>query len=485
MDVPADSDSPAIFRRRRKPTTPLPKPAVVLVRGCPRSGTTVIASMINASPKAAMIYEYPLDSLMRDLRPILAHQREIQSMWARAPEGFSLSPLETESAYFNDFGDPPYEHYPTDERFGAIVTAVVEATVGKHGVSVIGSKTPGSVLMDERAAIEPYFGDIRYLFMVREPLATINSMMNRRNLTQIGADRWDISDVDHAIAEYRQSMLALFSHVAAYPDACYVVKYEDLVERDVETLTAIEEFLDVPLVETRRLLRRETETRIVLKADERARVAAAFAGVTEAWPEKTLTGPGARAVAALTDCIVPLVPGKRYRYATTAGGGRHFLGATWNALEEGGVWSARPEADLFFTVAEGGEYVLSLELSCFLIGPQTAKSVGVELNGAVLFRGTALASDSPILDATNGDLRIFTAPGPCTVLCGPVTLEAGRVNRLVLRTDDARSPLQLDVSEDPRSLGVYLHGLVLTADAGRRTAPNGAANGRRLQREPA
>ncbi|HYW55038.1 MAG TPA: sulfotransferase [Dongiaceae bacterium] len=483
MDLFPDDRNPAILRRRRKPTAPLAKPAVVLVRGCPRSGTTVIASMINASPKAAMMYEYPLDALVRDLRPILAHQREIESMWERAPEGFALTPLEAEGAYFNDFGDPPYEHYPTDERFGAIVTAVVEATVGKRDVTVIGSKTPGSVLMDERAAIEPYFGDIRYLFVVREPLATINSMMNRRNLTRIGADRWDITDVDGAIAEYRRSVLSLFSHVAAYPDACYVVKYEDLVERDVETLTGIEDFLDVPLMETRRLLQRETETRVILDADERGRVARAFGGVTESWSQKALTGPGARAVEALTDCVVPLVPGTRYRYVS-AGGQRHFLGAGWNALEEGGVWSARPEADLFFTVAESGEFVVSVEFSCFLVGDQTAKSVGVALNGARLFHGTALASESPFLDATNGDVRVFAAPGPFMVLGGPVALEAGRVNRLVLGTDDARSPLQLGVSEDPRSLGVYLHGLMLTGDAGRRTAANGAANGRRLQREP-
>jgi hypothetical protein len=57
-------------------------------------------------------------------------------------------------------------------------------------------------------------------------------------------------------------------------------------------------------------------------------------------------------------------------------------------------------------------------------------------------------------------------------LCGPITLEAGRVNRLVLRTDDARSPKALGVSDDPRSLGIYLHGLLVSKPAEKRT-PNG------------
>jgi hypothetical protein len=375
-------------------------------------------------------------------------------------------------------------HFPSDERFGSILTAVVEAAVGKRDVSVIGSKTPGSVLADERAALEPYFADIRYLFVLRDPLATLNSMMNRRNLTEFGADAWEIGEIDAAIAEYRQNILALFSHAAAYGDACYVVKYEDLIARDVETLTGVEDFLDLPLMDARRLIRRRTETKTVLTAAERSKITRAFGDVIATWPDKALTGPGTSAVAALGDCVDPLAPGTRYRY-TTATGSRHFLGASWNALEEGGVWSARPEADLFFTVAESREYALSLEFSCFLIGPQSAKSVTFELNGNVLFQGTALASESPVLDATSGDVPVFAAPGPRTVVCGPVALEAGRVNRLVLRTDDARSPQQLGISEDARSLGVYLHGLLLTADAGRRNAPNGAVNGRRLQREPA
>ncbi|MEA2688562.1 MAG: hypothetical protein QOJ39_2459 [Candidatus Eremiobacteraeota bacterium] len=471
IPTPAAAPSPTafqIFRRRREPPAPLATPHVLLIRGCPRSGTTLIAAMINASPDGAVIYEYSLDALVRDLRVLLAYDEETGRRFALAPEGFELTDVESETAYFNDFGDPPYEHYPTEQRFGAIVTAVVEATVGKRDVKIIGSKTPGSVVADGRAALSPYFSDIRYLFMVRNPLDTINSMMNRRNLTQIGADEWEITDIDGAIAEYRQNVLALMSHVADDPAACYVVKFEDLVARSADVVARLEHFLGIPLHDTRRLVQPQTETRIILTAEERARVDAAFGDAIASWPEKHLIGTGDDAVGELAEFVEKLTPGVRYRYGAPDST-RRFLGAAWNVLEEGGVWSGSTDADLFFTVEKSGEYVISVELSCILVGPQSSKSVAVELNGATLFRGTAIATEAPIIDVTSGDTELFPAPGPRTVLCGPVALEAGRVNRLVLRTDDARSPKALGVSEDPRSLGVYLHGLLVSKAAEKRT----------------
>ena len=335
------------------------------------------------------------------------------------------------------------------------------------------------MLGDDRATLEPYFANIRYLFMVRNPLMTINSMMNRRNLTRMGADSWEIGDVDAAIAEYRQSVLALFSHVASYPDACYVQKFQDLTDRSAASIKGLERYLGIRLDRTQRLIWNENDTRIILTADERARAMAAFGAAIQSWPQKQLTGFGRDVIAELSDCVEQLLPGVRYRY-TSDEGSRHFLGASWNALEAGGVWSARTEADLFFAVAKAGEYLLSAEVSCFLVGVQTSKTLTVELNGTVILRVMAIGIESQILDATNHDVHVFAAPGPRTLLCGPVSLERGRVNRLVFRTDDARSPEQLGVSDDARSLGVYLHGLTLTGPSAEFAANGNAAEGARI-----
>ena len=58
-------------------------------------------------PDAAIIYEYRIDALARDLRVLLAYQEDIERSWALAPAGFALSEIEAETAYFNDYGDPP------------------------------------------------------------------------------------------------------------------------------------------------------------------------------------------------------------------------------------------------------------------------------------------------------------------------------------------------------------------------------------------
>jgi|SRR5665213_688973 len=96
----------AVFRRRRVAPTPLARPTVLLIRGCPRTGTTIVAAMINASLEAAVVYEYAIDALTRDLRVLLAYEEETVRRWNLAPEGFALTDAQREGAYFNDYGDP-------------------------------------------------------------------------------------------------------------------------------------------------------------------------------------------------------------------------------------------------------------------------------------------------------------------------------------------------------------------------------------------
>jgi hypothetical protein len=424
--------------------TALREPVVLLILGCPRSGTTIVARAINASPDAAIIFEYSLGALTRDLAVLLGYGDALTQ--ARAEKRAVPAGSGATRSYDNRREEP--DAHPTRERFGHIIRAVVEATLGKRDVRVIGSKTPGAAIPNASEGLEQYFADVRSLFVLRNPLDTINSMMNQRN--KADETTWSIRDVGAAIAEYRRNVLALLSHAAASPGAGYAISYDDLADRTVETLASAGRFLGVDLGAGSALVRRGAETKPVLSAAERTRVERAFTAAIGSWKDKELTGPAPRAAAALHDCVESAIAGRVYRYEA-ASGERAFLGAAWHELEAGAVWSSRPEADLFFTVEQCGEHVLSVELSCYLAGEQSSKKVGLELNGATLFSGRIAAS----------------APGPHTLVCAPIGLEAGRVNRLVLRTDDVRSPAELGVSGDRRALGLYLHGLRVDGPAAR------------------
>lgn len=427
-------------------------PGVLLVRGCPRSGTTLVADLINASDRAAIMFEYPLGQLVRDLQPILAYARDHVQLREKT-FATAAQPGDRDSSYYNELRPTLLAAtFPTPERLGPIVAAVVAASLGKRDVTLIGSKTPGSVALRDHELLAPFFPAIKFLFVVRDPLAAINSMMNRRNRARLGLDDWPFADVGAAIAEYRQNTRLLFSHVARYGDRCLVVKYEDLLDRFTATAAAIDGFLgsgfDLAAGAAKLVqhgIDAQAATKDVLAPDEGAAVRAAFGDAIDDWQRKELTGLHPGALDALADCADAFVPDTRYRY-DGATGERRCLGLGWSMLEPDGVWSESERADLFFTVPEDGDYAVSLDASLFVPVAGEAPALRVEANGVDVLR-------RPGAD--------FSGPGPHALACRPVRFAAGGVQRLSVHIDPARSPLECGISPDDRRLGLRLHGLSL------------------------
>jgi len=449
-----------------------------LVRGCPRSGTTYVAELINTSPEAAILVEYPLGTLIGDLRPILAYGRAYRmdveafdrsrlTLGLRASTSTVRPTGSGERSYGLRAVDRSVPRFPTEERFAAVVAGVVSASLGKSAVRTIGSKTPGLGGAADRAEIEPLFSNIRYVFVVRSPLGTINSMINRRNLTRAGADQFPWTTVDECIAEYRQNIGQLFSHAARYPEACFVVKFEDLLARFDETARGLGAFLALEFETPASSMFGPDGLRpqgdpapIVLDDGELETVRDAFGAAIDGWDEKQLSGPATAAVAALADCVEVFEPGTKYPYQSTRAD-RPFLGLGWSFFEDVGVWTDGERADLVFRVPRDGRYAVYAETSYFLPEQRPALQVSLDVNGAETFRATFIAGPPDLLDATRGPARIVSGEGRKSVLCGPVALDAGRAHQLTFRFGEARSPLELGISGDPRRIGALLHSLLL------------------------
>ncbi len=430
-------------------------PDVLLIRGCPRTGTTLVAELVNASDRAAIIFEYALGQLVHDLQPILDYGRSHRSLTDKAALAAAAGEAGGDT-YHNPPRREAVSRFPTPERLGAIVAGVVAATLGKRDVALIGSKTPGAVALRDHDILAPLFSTIKFLFVVRSPLPTINSMMNRRNRARLGLDDWPFPDVASAIGEYRQNVRLLLSHVARHPGRCLVVKYEDLIDRFAATAGVIDAFLgpgfDLARDSAKLFqvgVRLPAATKDVLTPAEQAAVRTAFGTAIDGWERKVLTGLHPGSVDALADCADALVPGTRYRYDDTLGE-RRCLGVGWSVLQPDGVWTDSERADLFFTVPDDGAYVVSLGASVFLPGPQAALSLRIAVNGADAVRARWGTGDAP------------AGPGPHLLACGPIQFTAGTVQQLTVHVDPVRSPLECGLSNDDRRLGLLLHELALT-----------------------
>ena len=51
-------------------------PTVVLISGSPRTGTTLLAEILNQSPRAGIMFEYGLGDLLHDLTGVFEYGRE-------------------------------------------------------------------------------------------------------------------------------------------------------------------------------------------------------------------------------------------------------------------------------------------------------------------------------------------------------------------------------------------------------------------------
>jgi hypothetical protein len=425
-------------------------PQVAFVRGCPRSGTTLLADIMNESPDIGLLIEMPFGDLVRRMLPILWYEDNVNRERAAIADAGkrvaeSAAPPETGASFIpldNRHQVTYARRYPTRERLAAIVTAVVEASMEKPNLKIVGSKTPGRWDEFELDVVKSVFPRVKYVFVVRHPLETINSIVNRRNAGRAGLDFWPYQHVSEAIDAYFESTAALLSCVAAYGDDCYVVGYEDLIANPEPTLAALGAFLGVELRDRTALIEKAGPSTRILTPDEDESVHAAFGQAIATWRDKRLTGPGTSIGRQLDDCVRVLEIGREYRFDAPATD-RSLLGAGWSALEPQGVWTEALTAEAYFAVPEEGQYIVTLEFGGYVPSAQESLSFGLALGERQAF--TATLSDTRIV----------------RVKCGPAAFSPSRAQRLRFSFSALRSPADRGLGADYRRLGVCLRGLLL------------------------
>jgi hypothetical protein len=340
-------------------------PTVLFVRGCARSGTTLLVNILNRHPRVAILSEQPLGDVAERVLPIFWYEEFLEREQAALMKQRRARPGEAAATIYEPVDTleraRATHFYPTRARLGAMLTGIVEASFDKKDVALIGSKTPGHWSFEQAALVGSAFPLVKYVFVVRNPRDTINSMMNRRNKARAGLDHsWPDKPVADAISRYHESVALLLSCAARDPNG-FVVGYEELLAEPERVLGGLSEFLGVDVRDASGAIAGDRDAKNVLTPDEERAVRDEFERAIDAWNGKRLTGPVAELGDALDDCVKVLEPGRVYRCDAPAGD-RSVLGTGWSGSEFNGPRSDAPQSDLVFTVAEDGAYRLVLDV---------------------------------------------------------------------------------------------------------------------------
>ena len=204
-----------------------PRPAMekLFIGGCPRSGTTLLAALLNASPvcrampearfKFALLGE---DLLTRKDLEILAADFTFH-LW-RMPS--VIARLEVGAPRFQAFDD-----------------IVSEALSPDPGIRFYVDHTPRNVR--HLPALRHFYPDSRFIHIIRD---------GRGVWASVKSLPWGPNSPGEAARWWTRSVALGLAAAAICPDSLWTIRYEDLVDRPAEVLQGLCDWLGIPFEPT-------------------------------------------------------------------------------------------------------------------------------------------------------------------------------------------------------------------------------------------
>jgi Sulfotransferase family len=317
---------PAPFGRRRKGhrilmthdrKDHLGEPSILwlVVGGAPRSGTTLVQQILNSHPHIVCLHEFGLHRFVTILDQLFSVEEE-RDAWlvpaaakvakrlaeSRRPvtageESYATadrpwSSMHEFAKFRYDFTrqeiDDP-ELIPRRKDAIDIYRSVLAAVSRKNQIRVCADKTPGSLIRDTLPALETKLGSIKRLYIVRDPVATIESSVRRARSASRGEDQWHISSVEEAIVEWAENW-ELVAREAREANNALILRYEDLVADFTVHASRIAAFCEVEDKFTDLVMPTPEELREpMLSVAERALIEQQLGALATEWQTLSLT----------------------------------------------------------------------------------------------------------------------------------------------------------------------------------------------------
>ena len=446
-------------------------PIFLQIGGMPRSGTTLVTDLLNEDPRISLFSEYVIDDVLKMTSGLLNREAELYGFPAPPIGGDPIGgdpidgpcspPTEGGSFSFITNDDLSFPlRFPTRARYAEIMRGIFAAALGKSSasVSVIGSKDPFFALHHDPEFVERMVGARpKYIFTVRNPFWQINSSLNRRNRSIEGQDQWHIGNVDDAINEYWMHVQLIMSFISCAKNDVLLIKYEDIIEKNYETMNIIYDFLGIPFDGVLHKINLVSHSNNIMTPEETAKIRDAFGGISEAWHMWEITGsPG------LDTALAGLLPARPSSFSVDLHpliAGRPLLGTGWtHCSEPDGFASTANDASFVFAHESSGSRSVMLRLSPRFGAAEQSISAAIFVNGAMAAR-----IDWQAPGANGGRL---VARRPSSVPTYSIGDGAVRVLDLGIVEVKAREPviIRFSITSDGSAMlapgaGIKLHGI--------------------------
>jgi hypothetical protein len=209
---------------------------VFVVYGMPRSGTTLVAQVLNAHSGLLVPDETDFMVPAAHAFRLVADEdvgRELLADLIASTDRFeaTLGRWLTADQVRRAVADAPY-------RFDSIVASLYDALAEAADVTSAGDKSPNDLPQSEVLGQAGFFTErIRSIHLVRDPRDVMVSMARLGWLNGI--------DVSYARL-WRNANLSLHQRLADHPDRYLMIRYEDVVADPSTTFEAVTDFLGVP-----------------------------------------------------------------------------------------------------------------------------------------------------------------------------------------------------------------------------------------------
>ena len=453
--------------------------------GAPRSGTTMLARLLNTHPEIGCLNEVLLSDFLAHLQPFFAEQNVRIAIAQSNERNFSRFRQDADTPGHRQL--EPESRQTRAERVGALRDAtlgnfgfgtgpgtwelwqhaalsartMVGVVLGKDGLTCIGTKHPNLDLLETWVKLETLLPNLRLVHIVRRPRDVVNSSLARRNKATLGTDVWHINTVEEASKEWMSDWNRALQARAILGNRLLELRYEDLVGQDsrvADDLAAhlgVENQFDLSVCQP---LAEDLHGYALTEAEDKA-ITAIFGEMDAAWeiPIDELRTRFGR-------IAFPLPASGKVRFGLS-GNGHFYVGDGFSIPEHWGQWTDSERAYLDLRLSSGsGDLLLTLRFQLWQAQPDRPFECLLSADG-----WRTLIS---IERATTGEViqRSFLVPRAALRYSSRLHLE------LTILTPKFETD---EPMEEKRRLGLGLHDLRVqivedTADGAVRLTPAGS-----------
>lgn len=337
--------------------------------------------------------------------------------------------------------------WPTrDEHFTMLLSAPFRAVFKRKRLEIAGSKQPMYEEVVDIDRLREDLGSLKILHIVRNPVDTVASSLNRRNLTRLGQDLWHVQHVKDACLEWALAWHQMLARKSKDGDQMLIIKYEDLVADFDRVAGTIAEFLEIePGFQNIADSLPPELARRSLHEDETAYVEAMFGDIDKVWHKADLP----RLFAQFPIVPPPYILGEQVDFSD-GGNGCHYLHTGFAIPEEWGTWTDGAQAIMTLRVPETKPLTMSLDFQLFARESAAPAAFYLKANGK--FVGQFSIASSKWGEEFSADF--FIPP------------EVIKQNVLKLEFSVANFRAEHEDAGDPRLLGVGLRRMTIVAADG-------------------